>query len=360
MYFSLPKEYREAPTDDLHGRIRAAKESLGDRLVVLAHHYQRIEVVGYGDYLGDSYALSRIAAAQKGVEIIVFCGVHFMAESADILTAPDQRVYLPNPLAGCPMADMADMADVMAAWDYLEKFGGADRIMPVSYMNTTAALKAFTGERGGLICTSSNAAKAFRYALDRREKVFFFPDENLGQNTARQMGLAAEEVLVWDFSRRGGGGFSDEQIDRARAILWKGHCHVHTNFQPEHVRQVRDEHPDARVVVHPECVPEVVELADASGSTKFIVEYCEKAPTGSTIAIGTEINLIHRMARQYPDKTIFELSGKVCPVCANMYRTTLNDLAYCLENLEEMKPIRVDEPDRGDALKALEKMLQIG
>lgn len=359
MFFSLPKEYREAPAEDLHERIRSARESLGERLVILAHHYQRMEVVGYGDHLGDSYALSKIAAAQRGVEVIVFCGVHFMAESADILTAPDQRVFLPNPLAGCPMADMADMADVIAAWDYLQNFGGEDRIMPVSYMNTTAALKAFTGKHGGLICTSSNAAKAFRYALDRREKVFFFPDENLGQNTARQLGLKPDEVLVWDFSRRDGGDFSDEQIEKARAILWKGHCHVHTNFLPEHVHQVRNDFPDVKVVVHPECIPEVVELADASGSTKFIVEYCEKAPAGSTIAIGTEINLIHRMAQQHPDKTIFELSGKVCPVCANMYRTTLNDLAYCLENLDDMKPIRVEESDRADALKALEKMLEI-
>ncbi len=359
MYFSLPKEYREAPTQDLHGRIRTAKESLGERAVILAHHYQRVEVVMYGDHLGDSYGLSKIAAAQKGVEIIVFCGVHFMAESADILTAPDQRVYLPNPLAGCPMADMADMADVMAAWEYLKKFGGDKRIMPVSYMNTTAALKAFTGKHGGLICTSSNADKAFRYALDHRGKVFFFPDENLGRNTARQVGLRPEEVLVWDFSRRDAGGFSDEQIEKARAILWKGHCHVHTNFRPEHVREVRDRHSGVKIVVHPECVPEVVELADASGSTKFIVEYCEQAPPGSTIAIGTEINLIHRLAQQYPDKKIFELSGKVCPVCANMYRTTLNDLAYCLENFEEMKPIRVDEPDRSYALRALEKMLEI-
>jgi quinolinate synthase len=359
MYFSLPKEYREAPPADLTTRIHAAREKLGRSLCILTHHYQRVEVVEQGDHLGDSYGLSKIAARQKEAEVIVFCGVHFMAESADILTSDHQTVYLPNPLAGCPMADMAEMADVMAAWEDLKAFGAEERIMPVSYMNTAAGLKAFTGRYGGLICTSSNAHKALQYGFERREKVFFFPDENLGLNTGHRLGLKPDEMVIWDFSREMG-GLTAEQIEKAKLILWKGHCHVHTNFTVEHVHEMRERYPDIKIVVHPECKPEVVALADGSGSTSFIVKYCEEAPAGSTIAIGTEINLINRMAIYHRDKTIVQLSGQTCPVCANMYRTTLNDLAYCLENFPDIKPIRVNEPDRSEALAALERMLEIG
>jgi len=359
MYFSLPKEYREATPADLKEKIQAVRASLGRRLCILVHHYQRMEVVEFGDHLGDSYALSETAARQQEAEIIIFCGVHFMAESADILTADNQMVYLANPLAGCPMADMAEMADVLAAWEFLRPFGGADRIMPVSYMNTTAGLKAFTGKNGGLICTSSNAHTALDYAYERREKVFFFPDENLGFNTGRKLGLTSDEMVVWDFSREAG-GLTQEQIDRSRLILWKGHCHVHTNFTTEHVARIRQEYPDVQVIVHPECVPEVVDLADGAGSTRFLVEYCDQAPAGSVIAIGTEVNLIHRMAEQYPDKTILQLSGDICPVCANMYRTTINDLAYCLDHYADIKPIKVPDSDRADALLSLQRMLEIG
>ncbi len=358
MYFSLPKEYREAGADQLRDRIRAARERLGDRLCILVHHYQRMEVVAFADHLGDSYGLSKIAAGRREAEVIVFCGVHFMAESADILTPERQRVYLPNPLAGCPMADMAEIADVLHAWECLEPFGGADTIMPISYMNTAAGLKAFTGRHGGLICTSSNARAALRYALERRERAFFFPDQHLGYNTAIAQGLPADQIVVWDFARDSG-GLSPDQLRRAKVILWKGHCHVHTNFTPQQVHEVRAAHPDVMVVVHPECPHEVVKLADANGSTSFIVDYVRRAPAGSAIAIGTEINLITRLAYEHPDKHVFELSGNTCPVCANMYRTTLNDLAFCLENLESIKPIRVPEPTRGEALLALEKMLEI-
>ncbi|MEA3297879.1 MAG: quinolinate synthase NadA [candidate division Zixibacteria bacterium] len=358
MLFSLPRTYREAGIEELRQRIQTVREKLGRKLCILTHHYQRIEIVEFGDRLGDSYDLSRMAANQEGVEVIVFCGVRFMAEAADVLSAEHQRVYLPNPLAGCPMADMADMTDVLQAWDYLEQFGGEKRIMPISYMNTTADLKAFTGKRDGLICTSSNAPAAFKYGLDRCDKVFFFPDENLGYNTGIKFGLKPEDMVIWDFSREGG-GLTRKQIDQATIILWKGHCHVHTTFTADHIRQVREQHPDVRIIVHPECVPEVVAAADANGSTRFIVEYCESAPSGSVIAIGTEINLINRMALQFPDKKIFELSGQTCPVCANMYRTTLNDLAYCLENFANLKPVTVSEPTRADALIALQKMLEI-
>jgi quinolinate synthase len=358
VYFNLPQEYREATGDDLRNRVRAAKEKLGGRLCILAHHYQRLEVVEFGDHVGDSYGLSKIAAGKQDAEIIVFCGVHFMAEAADILTADHQIVFLPNPLAGCPMADMAEMADVFEAWEYLKPFGGEKKIMPISYMNTAAGLKAFTGRYGGLICTSSNAAAALDWGLTQREKVFFFPDENLGYNTGLKYGLEPEEMVLWDFSRDGG-GLTEEQIERARIILWKGHCHVHTNFTVEHIREVRQKYPGAKVIVHPECPPDVVAGADGNGSTSYIVDFCKKAPSGSVIAIGTEINLINRMAHEYPDKTIFELSGQTCPVCANMYRTTLNDLAFTLENYADIKPIRVPEPTRGEALLALEKMLEI-
>ncbi len=358
MYFSLPKEYREAPLDDLKGRINRAREKYGDKLTILAHHYQRIEVCEFADHIGDSYGLSKIASEQEKVEYIMFCGVHFMAESADILTAESKNVYLPNPRAGCPMADMAEMADVMEAWNYLSEMGISQKTMPVSYMNTAASLKAFTGKNGGLICTSSNAAGALDYALTNKEKVFFFPDKHLGYNTGLAYGLKPEQMVIWDFSRDGG-GLSDDELHNAKMILWKGHCHVHTNFTPEHIDTLRKENPEIQIIVHPECPPEVVAKADGNGSTKFLVEYCQNAAPGSVIAIGTEINLINRMAHQHPDKKIFELSGLICPVCANMYRTTLNDLAYTLENLPDIKPIKVNEPVRSDALLSLTKMLQI-
>lgn len=358
MFFSLPKEYREATKEDLRARVQDARAKLGKKLVILVHHYQRLEVVEFADHIGDSYGLSKIAASQTEADTIVFCGVHFMAESADILTGEHQNVYLPNPLAGCPMADMAEMADVLAAWEYLKPFGGEKRILPISYMNTAAGLKAFTGRNGGLICTSSNARAALKWALDKRDKVFFFPDEHLGYNTGIAYGLSPDQLVVWDFSRDDG-GLTAEQIERAKVILWKGHCHVHTNFKPEHVHEVRQKYPDAKVIVHPECPHDVVKLADASGSTSFIVDYCEKAPSGSIIAIGTEINLVNRMAVTHPDKKIFELSGNTCPVCANMYRTTINDLAYTLEHYMDIKPIKVTEPTKSQAKLALEKMLEI-
>ena len=359
MYFSLPKEYREATTEELNNRIIAAKEKLGSKLVVLAHHYQRMEIISYGDHVGDSYGLSEIAAEQKDAQYIVFCGVHFMAESADILTDDSKTVFLPNPLAGCPMADMAEMADVMEAWEYLEEFGGDKKIMPISYMNTTAGLKAFTGRHGGLICTSSNAPGAYKYGFENKEKLFFFPDEHLGYNTGIKYGIKPEEMVLWDFSRESG-GLTKDQIDKAKVILWKGHCHVHTNFKPEHIEQFRKDYPDGKVIVHPECPHDVVRLADAAGSTTFLVDYCEQAPAGTTIAIGTELNLVSRMTKTYSDKKIVELSGQTCAVCANMYRTTLNDLAYTLENLDDIKPICVTEPTKGEALIALEKMLEVG
>ncbi len=358
MYFALPQTYRTAPKEDLDCRILAAKAKLGKRLLVLCHHYQRLEVVTYADHVGDSYNLAKVGAAATEAEVIVFCGVHFMAEAADILAKPHQHVFLPNPLAGCPMADMADIPDVMAAWRDLQDFGGAQKIMPVSYMNSAAALKAFVGENGGLICTSSNAAAAMKWAFDRREKVFFFPDRHLGYNTARKMGIAHEEMVIWDYTKDRG-GLSDAEIASAKVILWKGHCHVHINFTAAQCHEMRAKYPGIKIVAHPECPWEVVELADAVGSTKFIVEYVHKQPAGTTIAIGTELNLINRMAHERPDLTIMELSGQNCPVCANMYRTTMNDLAYCLENYPDIKPIKVPDKIRANALLALNRMLEV-
>lgn len=358
MYFALPQEYREAKPANLVERIKAAKAKLGGRAIVLTHQYQRMEVVQLGDVLGDSYGLSKIAASRGDVEYIFFCGVHFMAESAYILAKKHQTVFLPNPLAGCPMADMADMADVLAAWKILEDFGGDKKIMPISYMNSAAGLKAFTGHHGGLICTSSNADAVYKWAFERREKLFFFPDEHLGYNTGIKFGLKPEEMVVWNFSEEYG-DLTEEQIEKAKVILWKGHCHVHTNFKAEHVRHIREEYPEAKIVVHPECTHEVVSKADAAGSTSFIVKYVEEQPEGSTIAIGTELNLINRLVHEHPDKQILVLSGETCPVCANMYRTTLNDLAYCLENYQDIKPITVPDDIRADALIALERMLEV-
>ncbi len=358
MYFTLPQTYREAPNEELKERILEAKKKLGSRAIILTHQYQRMGIVEVGDVLGDSYGLSKIAAAREDVELIFFCGVHFMAESAYILAHDNQTVYLPNPLAGCPMADMADMADVLQAWEILENFGGDKKIMPISYMNSAAGLKAFVGQHGGLVCTSSNADAAYKYGFGKREKLFFFPDEHLGYNTGIKYGIKPEEMIIWDFSRDNG-GLTADQIKKARVILWKGHCHVHTNFKPEHITQIRETYPDAKIVVHPECTHDVVSRSDANGSTSFIVKYVEEQAAGSTIAIGTEINLVNRLKHEHPDKTILVLSGETCPVCANMYRTTLNDLAYCLENYKDIKPIVVPDDIRANARLALERMLKV-
>jgi len=358
MFHALPKEYREAQAEDLRERIVAAKNRLGKSAIILTHHYQRLEVVELGDAVGDSYGLSKIAASRNDVEFIFFCGVHFMAEAADILSKDYQKVYLPNPLAGCPMADMAEMADVFEAWEVLQSFGGDEKIMPISYMNSAAGLKAFCGKHGGLICTSSNADAAYRYGFDRRAKLFFFPDQHLGYNTGIKFGLKPEDMVIWDFSREMG-GLTEAELNHAKVILWKGHCHVHTNFKADHVREVRERYPGAKIVVHPECPPEVVQLADAAGSTSFIVKYVESQPAGSIIAIGTEINLINRLAKYHPEMRIFELSGQTCPVCANMYRTTLNDLAYSMEHYMDLGPITVPEETKKYALIALERMLEV-
>lgn len=358
MHFAVPDKYRRASDQELQEAVTAARQKRGRRMLILAHHYQRFEITQTADFVGDSYELSRVASERKDSEHIVFCGVHFMAESADILSADDQRVYLPNPLAGCPMADMADIDDVMAAWQHLTDIGVAARTLPLSYMNSAAELKAFCGRQGGLICTSSNAKAAYEYVFARAEKLFFFPDENLGYNIGRLLGIPDDRIVVWDF-RGDNGGIDPDRLRQARLILWKGHCHVHTNFRPEHIDNVRQKYPDIKVVVHPECTWEVVSRADAFGSTKFIVNYIDAQPPGAIIAVGTEINLINRMARTHPDKLIIELSGQTCPVCANMYRTTMADLANTVENLDIFDRIVVPDAIKADARVALNRMLDV-
>ncbi|NMC42351.1 MAG: quinolinate synthase NadA [candidate division Zixibacteria bacterium] len=358
MHFTVPDKYRAATLPELSAFVMEAKRRYGRRMIILAHHYQRLEVTEVADFIGDSYELSRVASERNDAEHIVFCGVHFMAESADILSADYQKVYLPNPLAGCPMADMADIDDVLTAWQRLVDLGLAERTLPLSYMNSAAELKAFCGRQGGLICTSSNAKAAFDYVYARADKLFFFPDENLGYNVGRRMGIPDDQIVVWNF-RADDGGIDADRLRKARLILWKGHCHVHTNFKPEHVAEVRRRFPGVKVVVHPECVWDVVAAADAVGSTKFIVDYIGAQPPGSIIAVGTEINLINRMAHAHPDKRIFELSGQTCPVCANMYRTTMADLANTVENLDVFDRIVVRDEIKADARLALNRMLEV-
>jgi quinolinate synthase len=354
----LPDEYRLADETELSRRIISRKKQLGERLLILTHHYQRAEIVEHGDYVGDSFGLSKKAAGSQTAEHIVFCGVRFMAEAADILCRPNQKVYLPNPEAKCPMAATAPSDLIYEVWDALESKLGEGRVVPISYMNTTADLKALTGHKGGLICTSSNAAEAFLWAFERYEKLFFFPDQHLGRNTARKLGIPSEQVVLFDRQKLWE-NVDSERLDKARVILWSGHCYVHSRFRPEHIENWRKSDPDVIIVVHPECVEEVVDNADAVGSTSFIVDYVEKAPSGSTIAIGTELNLVHRLALRHKDKRIFELSGDSSPVCANMYRTSLADVCYCLENLGSADRVQVPPEIRTDARTALERMLEV-
>ncbi len=356
-----PKSYREKSPEELKARIADAKQRWGERLVILAHHYQRMDIVPFGDFLGDSFALSQKAAMQPKVERIVFCGVHFMAESADILTPPEVKVYLPNPYAGCPMADMAPKLQVDRAWEELGQVT-SETVIPISYMNSAAVLKAFCGRNGGLICTSSNARQALSWAFDHGQKVFFFPDQHLGRNTAKRMGIAEDERILWQPGLPLGGN-SEEAVKKAKVILWKGFCHVHMNFDLESIQALRKENPDIHIVVHPECREEVVDAADAFGSTKFIVDYVSKQKPGTAIAIGTELNLVQRLAHEYPEMTILPLQKDGCATCVNMYRTKLTDLAWNLDLLDKEDDsllIQVPEPVRSEACIALDRMLEIG
>jgi quinolinate synthase len=353
----LPDEYRALDDFETDRRIGIARRELSERLVILGHHYQRDEIVKFADFRGDSFKLSQLAAGSPA-EYIVFCGVHFMAESAEILSGASQTVILPNLTAGCSMADMASLEDVEDCWDQLAS-AGCGRVIPVTYMNSSAALKAFCGERDGIVCTSSNAEALVRWALDHGDRVLFFPDEHLGRNTAHRLGVA--ETLVWD-PRRELGGNALEALRGSRMILWKGFCSVHERFTVEQIRRAREEYPGVTVIVHPECRREVVAAADLDGSTEVIVKALADAPAGGTWAVGTEINLVRRLASEHPDKTIFCLDPIVCP-CSTMYRIHPAYLLWVLENLAEgrvVNRVAVDGRTRYWARVALDRMLELG
>lgn len=362
---ALPAEYRDASDAELHERIEAAKATLGDRVVVLGHFYQRDEVVQHADYVGDSFQLAHAAKAHPEAEAIVFCGVHFMAETADILAAPEQRVILPNLAAGCSMADMADSASVEDCWRQLEALYGTEPdesgrvpVIPVTYMNSSAALKAFCGEHGGIVCTSSNASTVLEWAFERGQRVLFFPDQHLGRNTAKAMGVPLEQMPLWN-PRLALGGNSDQVLNDAKVLLWHGFCSVHKRFTVNQIEQARAEHPDVHIIVHPECPMEVVDASDGAGSTDYITKYVAAAPAGSTIGIGTEINLVQRLAAEHPEHTIFCLDPVVCP-CSTMYRIHPGYLAWVLEELVEgriVNEIVVSEAVTEPARIALERML---
>jgi quinolinate synthase len=358
----IPEAYWHLDGEQLKARIAVARKRLGTRAVVLGHHYQREDIIQFTDYRGDSFNLSRWAAEQQDAEYIVFCGVHFMAESADILAAPHQKVILPNMSAGCSMADMAEPEDVYACWDELVE-AGITGVVPVTYMNSAASLKAFCGKNGGIVCTSSNAPKVYDWAYERGEKVLFFPDQHLGRNTALKKGIALDEMVVWDYTLPYGslGGNTIEQLRAAKVILWRGWCSVHRRFSVKQIEQARAEHPDVTVIVHPECTMEVVQAADMDGSTEFITKTITNAPAGTTWAVGTEINLVSRLARENPDKTVFCLDPVVCP-CATMYRIHPAYLAWTLDELAEgrvVNRVHVDAETASDARVALERMLSV-
>jgi quinolinate synthase len=356
-----PGELPAASDPTLVERARRAKEALGDRVFVLGHHYQRDEVISFADVTGDSFKLAQQAAARPEAEFVVFCGVHFMAESADILTGPDQAVLLPDLAAGCSMADMATFDQVEECWEVLAEAGVADETVPVAYMNSSAAIKAFTGRHGGTICTSSNARRALEWAFEKGTKVLFLPDQHLGRNTAvRELGLSLEDCVVYD-PRKPNGGLTAAELQDATMILWKGHCSVHGRFTVDAVREVRERIPGVTVLVHPECSNDVVESADLVGSTEFIIRALESAPAGSAWAIGTELNLVRRLAKEHPDKTVVFLEKTVC-FCSTMDRIDLPHLVWTLESLVEgTVPNRITvEPETARWAKAaLDQMLAL-
>ncbi len=356
-----PGELPPASDPDLVARARAARAALGERAFVLGHHYQRDEVIQFADVTGDSFKLARDAAARPEAEYIVFCGVHFMAESADILTAPRQRVILPDLAAGCSMADMAGYQQVVEAWDVLRDSDVADITVPITYMNSSAAIKAFTGAHGGAVCTSSNAERALRWAFTQGEKVLFLPDQHLGRNTAvLQLGVALDDCVVFNPHKRDG-GLTRQQLRDAKMILWQGHCSVHGRFTADNVTELRRRIPDVNILVHPECRHEVVLAADYVGSTEYIINALDAAPAGSSWAVGTELNLVRRLADRHPDKQVVFLEKTVC-YCSTMNRIDLPHLVHSLESLASGQVINQISVERGvaaDARLALERMLAL-
>ena len=351
-----------SPSDpDLVERANQARSSLGDRAMILGHHYQRDEVIAYADIRGDSFKLAQAAADNPNAEFIFFCGVHFMAESADILTTQNQKVILPDLAAGCSMADMATAAQVEDCWQVLEKLGVAKKTIPITYMNSSAAIKAFTGKNNGAVCTSSNAMRAMKWAFEKGEKVLFLPDQHLGRNTAvLSLGLKLEDCVIWN-PWKPSGGLSEAQIKMAKVILWRGHCSVHGRFTVENIENVRRVLPQVKVLVHPECQHEVVAKADVVGSTEMIIKTVTGSPSGSKWAIGTELNLVQRLARENPDKEVVFLDKTVC-YCSTMNRIDLPHLVWAMEALvagRVVNQIKVDEQVAKQAKVALERMLAL-
>src|SRR5215212_110243 len=347
---------------ELYARIERARSALGSRLLILGHHYQRDDVIAHADITGDSFKLAKLAAERPEADYVVFCGVHFMAESADILKPGDQKVILPDLGAGCSMADMATAEQVEDAWEQLGTIGLLEefKVAPVTYMNSSAAIKAFCGREGGVVCTSSNAVPLFDKYLKEADNLFFFPDQHLGRNTGVKFGIPLEEMALWDPSKELGGN-TPEQLRRARLILWKGHCSVHGRFRPWHVDTVRKEVPGIKVLVHPECEREVVEKSDLNGSTEYIIKVIGEAPAGSAWAVGTEVNLVQRLAKQHPDKEIRLLAPDLC-MCATMYRIAPQNLAWVLDSLVRgivVNQITVDDETSAWARVALDRMLAI-
>jgi quinolinate synthase len=362
---TIPRQYALMDGEELDQRISAARAALGHKLVILGHHYQRDEIIRYADARGDSFKLAQFAGQHPEADYIIFCGVHFMAESADILSGAHQQVILPNPAAGCSMADMANIGEVEECWESLadlfldEKSGELAPVIPVTYMNSAANLKAFCGRNGGIVCTSSNAPQVLRWAFERGRRVLFFPDEHLGRNTALQLGIPAEQLVVWNQRRDFGGITDDRVLQSARVILWKGWCSTHQRFSPDQIAEARSRYPGVRVVVHPECTHETVEAADLNGSTEYIIKVVEESPKGTIWAVGTEINLVKRLAVEHPDKTIFCLDPVVCP-CSTMYRIHPAYLAWVMEELvlgHVVNRVSVDASTAEWAKVALERML---
>jgi quinolinate synthase len=364
-------EYRGLPDDVLQERIEALRGRMGPRLVILGHHYQQDGVIAHADITGDSYQLSKTASERSDCEAIVFCGVHFMAETADILANRPEKVadrggrrvtvVLPDMAAGCSMADMAGIEQVEDAWEDIGSVIDTSDITPVTYINSAASLKAFCGRHGGIVCTSSNARAVLAWAFAQRRRVLFFPDQHLGRNTARAMGIPLSEMALWNPHAPTLGGNAREHLERSRVILWQGHCSVHAMFRPEHVDAMRAHLPGVKILVHPECSMEVVDKADLVGSTSYILRQVEEAPAGTSWAIGTELHLVKRLEQSHPDQTIRFLSPTVC-MCATMYRIDLAHLCWSLEHLERGKPvnvIRVDDETAKWAVTALERMLAV-
>ena len=356
----LPDRYLDLADEEMSDRITSARRELGSRLLILGHHYQRDEVIKFADCTGDSFKLARQAAERRDADYIVFCGVHFMAESADVLSAPHQRVILPDLAAGCSMADMAAPEQLEVCWDELSALGGRN-IVPVTYINSAASIKSFCAEHGGVVCTSSNAVPTLRWAWERGEKILFLPDQHLGRNTAYGMGVHLDQMVVWD-PDLAYGGVSPDQLRDARIILWKGHCSVHTRFTASQVEALREREPDVRVIVHPECTWDVVQAADDSGSTEYIIKKVTESPVGSKWAIGTEQHLVNRLASLLePDRSVRTLDSIGC-LCSTMFRVSPNHLLWVLESLTDgtvQNQITVSNHEKQWTRIALDRMLEI-